>query len=284
MPSSNWECIRVPIPPEAIIDLAQKSGFDSELRVAAIARRAKMHVRQSVYYIDKDERKGRELDLHIYLQAMDKTEPVISCAVEMCVEVKKTRDPFIFFTSERDTVEPGQGFSLIRCLHNVDNNLIGYNDIERLRPLGQPPRLARSYVGAKGSQQIQSGIISAVKAALHFRDQCEDHWDEKSRDIHFFVPILVVDGPLCECYLDVDAGELRASEVSDVVYAQNYLSDSYGDVSNQVYVMTLQRFDEIVGSFSEWAISIRDALVKTRHKQPDRNLHETTVPPEGGSA
>lgn len=268
----------MPIPPEAIIDLAQKSGFDLELRVAAIARRANMHVRQSVYYTDKDERKGRELDLHIYVHAMDQDRPVVICAVEMCVEVKKTRDPFIFFTSERDMLERGEGFSLIRCLHNVDSNLLSYSDIERLRPLGQPARLARSYVGAKGSHQIQSGILSAVKAALHFRDECIDHWDENSRDIHFFMPVLVVDGPLCECYLDAESGELRASEVSEVIYAQNYRSDSYGDISNQVYVVTLQRFDEIVGSFREWAISIRDVLVKTRHQWPENNLHGTNSP------
>lgn len=270
----------VTIPPEKIVELAEASGFDAELRVAAMARRAKMTARQSVYYIDKDERKGRELDFSITASARDKSaDPTVSCVVHICVEVKKTKDPFIFFTSPRGRVEPGEAFALIRWLHNVDNKVLDASDIERKRPSGRPPRLARAYHGAKGSgsQQIQSGVLSAVKAALHFRDECCERWSEDSRDVSFFMPVLVVDGPLCECYIDEETNELQGAVVDELVYAQNYLSDNYGDVSSQVYVVSIDRFAEILESYRNWAESIVQKLIETRDRTPISNLNNEVM-------
>lgn len=273
----------MPIPPERIIELAASFGFDSELRVAAAARKAGMAVSESVYFIDKDEGKGRELDLRAYLGSFEYfKEPVVSCAIHLCIEVKKTREPFIFFTSERGFVERGEGFAMMLWLHNIDDHLISADEIDEPRPGAGAPRLARSYVGAKGSgvQQIQSGVLSAVKAALHFRDRCREHLDENSRNIDIFVPILVVDGPIAECHIDPDSGELCASEVDEIVYLQNYLSESYGDVGQQVQVYTLRRFEEVAPAYRDWAASIMNVLAKRRRRKPKRNLHQDVLAPE----
>lgn len=282
-PHAQGATFDVPIPPERIIELAASSGFDSELRVAAAARKAGMRVSESVYYIDKDEGKGRELDLLAHMVSLEyDKEPTVACAIHLCIEVKKTREPFIFFTSERGIVERGEGFAMMHWLHNVDGNLISAEDIDGRRPGARVPRLARSYVGAKGSgaQQIQSGVLSAVKAALHFSGRCREHWDEESRNIDIFVPILVVDGPIAECHLDKDTGELRAGEVDEVVYRQNYLSESYGDVGQQVQVYTLRRFEEIAPAYREWATSIMKILARRRRRKPKRNLHKDIISPE----
>lgn len=264
----------MPIPPEAIIKLAEQTGFDSELRAASVARQAGFSVRQSVYYYDKDESKGRELDLQVVTIAIELSgEPKVWCSIELSAEIKKTKEPFIFFTSERERVERGEGYAIIRFLHNIDaHKFLPRAELDRNKPLRKPARIARSYVGAKslGGQQIQSGVLSAVKAALHAHAECEEIQNETSRDIVIFVPMLVVDGPLCECYLDEKTNELRASEVQELVYLQNYISDSYGDLSHQVIVVTMARFATILPMFKNWAESVRDALIKTRHNEAEK--------------
>lgn len=257
----------MPIPPEKIIQLAQKSGFDAELRAASIARKAGFSVRQSIYFNDKDEGKGRELDLQATTVAHNThTDPKIWCSVELSIEVKKTQEPFIFFTSVRETVERGEGYAMIRFTHNVDNKVLPVGRLDSRKPLSRPVRLARTYVGAKngGQSQIFSGVISAVKAALHSQETCEEVYNDTSRDIVLFVPMMVVDGPICEVYLDEDSGELKASEVDEVVYVQNYMSENYGEVTSQVVVVTMDRFERILPAYAAWATSVKEHLFQTR--------------------
>lgn len=101
---------QMPIPLDKIIEAAEKAGFATELRAASILTRSKWTVRQNVYYIDKDEGKGRELDLRSFrIFSSTSEKPEVTCMVTLCIEVKKTADPFIFYTSEKDKWELGGG-------------------------------------------------------------------------------------------------------------------------------------------------------------------------------
>ena len=91
------------------------------------------------------------------------------------------------------------------------------------------------------------------------------------------MPVLVVDGPLCECYVNEETGDLHGSTAEEIVYVQNYLSDNYGDVSSQVYVVTLKRFEEIIEGYRTWADSIVDKLIETRGKMPISNLNKEVM-------
>ncbi|MBV7258882.1 hypothetical protein [Erythrobacter crassostreae] len=259
----------MPVPAEKIIDLAERSGFASELKVASMLSAAGWGVDQSVYYIDKDEGVGRELDLYAYRIDNDISEkPEVHCLINFCIEVKKTQDPFVFFSSKARSHEGGKGWSMFRWSHNVDSAALGYKDIEREKPLSSPDRLARSYAAFKDgkTQQIRSGILSAVKAAIHYTEECDERWSDGSRDICFFLPIVVVDGDLFECYFETGSPHLQTKQVHSLVYQQNYISPHYGKISNSVLVYTMKGFTEALEDYANWGQDILETLQSSRSK------------------
>ena len=259
----------MPVPVERIAELVKKGGFETELKVASTLSAAGWRVDQSVYYIDKDEMIGRELDAYSYVVLEDTdNNPQVHCAVSLCIEVKKTSEPFIFFSSERKDFEGGAGYGMFHWRHNVDSNVLSYKDIEREKPLRAPKRIARSYSGLKDGkgQQIKSAILSAVKAAIHYTEECNERWAEGSRDICFFVPVVVVDGDLYECFFEKGSPDLKIEQVQSIVYLQNYMSPNYGQIRNKVYIYNQEAFKNSLGKYEAWAESILSVLQKSRSR------------------
>src|SRR6218665_164736 len=229
----------MPIPLEKIVEEALKAGFVTELQVASTVSKATWTPHQNVYFIDKDEGKGREFDLKAHKMFWStKEKPEVSCLIALCIEVKKTSEPFVFYSSKKGFVDDPSGYGILHWKQNVGPAVLGYNDIEKHRPLSDTKRLARSYSCLKTgqTQHIQSGIISAFKAAIHECDNCFEAFSDTSGDICFFVPVMVVDGPMYECYFEDEGHTPIAREVNEIVYLQNYHSKNYGRVSNSVHV------------------------------------------------
>lgn len=259
----------MPIPLEKIVEAAGKAGFATELRAAAILENADWRPRQSVYFIDKDEGKGRELDIRAYKIFPSVNEkPEVTCMLTLCIEIKKTADPFIFYTSKKGEIEGSSGYGIFHWKNNVNRFILSYKDIEKKRPMAGVQRIARSYSCFKNgqTQHIQSGVISAFKAAIHERDICDEVYSDLSGDICFFLPIMVVDGPLYECFFEQDKDTLTAVEVDEVVYLQNYHSENYGRVSNYVPVMNIATFSKRLSEFTAWGEHMLAVMAHNRAK------------------
>lgn len=259
----------MPIPPEKIIQLAERGGFASELKTSSLLSLGGWHPSQSVYYLDKDQRLGRELDIYAYRSFSDRTDnPKLSCQIDLCIEVKRTAEPFIFFSSKANAYEGGSGYGLFRWSHNIDNRILDFRDIELSRPFARRVRLARSYSSFKDgkTQQIRSGIVSSFKAAIHYTERCNERWNDDSRDICFFVPILLVDGEIYECYFKDGDENLTVESGECVPYLQNYVSPEYGMLSNTVYVMTLGSLSNNLKLYEDWGNSILSTLKATKAK------------------
>ncbi|MGC4408451.1 hypothetical protein D4A92_01915 [Rhizobium rosettiformans] len=259
----------MPIPLEKIIEAAEKAGFATELLAASILDNANWRPSQNVYFIDKDEGKARELDIRAYkIFASTKEKPEVTCMISLCIEVKKTADPFIFYTNRKSDYDGSSGYGIFHWKNNVDRFVLSYGAIEAMRPMAAVERVARSYSCFKSgqTQQIQSGVISAFKAAIHERDNCEEVYSDLSGDICFFVPMMVVDGPLYECFFEQGGDTLVASEIDEVLYVQNYHSGNYGRVSNHVYVMNLSTFSKRLPEFSAWGEHMLAVMAQNRAK------------------
>jgi len=263
----------MPIPTEKIVDRAKASGFDAELQVASILLRSGWSARQSVYYIDKDERKGRELDIVAHRAFISiKSKPEITCRIFLCIEVKRTQEPFIFFTSTPSKFEGGTGYGLLNWRKDVQPPLLPFKAIEKDRPLGDAERLARSYISFKDAkeQHIRSGVISAFKGAVHASESADETYSDTSHDICFYIPIVVVDGPLYECFFPEETSELAANEIDRIVYMQNYLSENYGEVTCRVNIISLAALEELVADYKSWGERMLASMVARR------NVDETT--------
>lgn len=109
------------IPLEKIVEAAEKAGFVTELRAASVLTNAKWNASQNVYFIDKDEVKGRELDLRGYKMFSGTQEkPQVTCKISLCIEIKKTADPFIFYTNKRAKFDGSAGYGIFHWKNNVD--------------------------------------------------------------------------------------------------------------------------------------------------------------------
>lgn len=257
----------MPIPIDKVIDAAEKTGFGSELRAAAILKNQKWNTNQNVYFIDKDEGKGRELDILAYriFHSLDE-KPELNCMIVLCIEVKRTLDPYIFFCNSRSQFDGSRGYGIFHWTHNVDNSVLPFKYIEKRKPLQKLSRIARSYSCFKNgqTQHIQSGIISAFKAAIHERDNCAEKYSEKSGDICFFIPVLLVDGEIFECYYEDDKYQLSAEESNCLIYAQNYHSKNYGRLSNDVFVVNFKEFYNLIEDMSYWGESMLREMKNNR--------------------
>lgn len=255
------------IPLDKILEAAKRSGFDAELKVASALSAKRWTATQSVYYLDNDEKKGRELDCYAYRIFYERdTKPEVNCHINFCIEVKKTECPFMFFSSSPGVVEPGRGFATINWLNRIDNKILPYKSIERRKPLGDTERIARSYCSFKDNKtdQIKGGILSALKGALHYKTNCNERESDVSHDICFFVPMLVVDGEIYECYFETGSAELKAQRVETLVYMQHYLSEHYGKVSNRVVVTTLDHLPVLLEEYEDWGLDMLQTLEARR--------------------
>ena len=215
------------VPLNSIIQKCLGSGFDSELKVSSNLISSGWSASQSVYYIDKDEQKGRELDIlaHRGFSALN-LSPEITLRLYLCIEVKKSDEPEIFFSNAPARIESLGAYALLHWKKRVNPSLLPWKSIEKKRPLVNEKRCARSYMSFKtqGTQKLKGGILSAFKAAIHWKDDCDERYSKDSHDICFFIPLVVIDGPVAECFFNEDNGELSARYIDQISYIQNYQS------------------------------------------------------------
>lgn len=258
----------MPVPAEKVLERAKASGFDAELAVAAVLRARRWGATSNVYYIDADEDVSRELDILGHKPFYMTTEkPEIYCWLYICAEVKRTSDPFIFFSDKVQGTDFGIGYGLLHTKNRVDRFVLPYTKIDDFCPVSGQNRLARSYIAFKDgkAQQVRGGVISAFKGAMYQAGKEPSRYSDSSHDISFFVPLLVVDGPLWESYHNEDA-ELVAEEVDEIIYLQNYLSPAYNSVTTRVAVVTLKALPAFLERMERWGESIRAALIEGRGK------------------
>ena len=130
----------------------------------------------------------------------------------LSIEVKKSEEkPWVVFSSPLDPfLGLGGGYGLLHHGHNVDSGILPYEAIMRKHPAQGASRLGRSlYVAFSAGETNPSAfgaIVSASKAAYAAHEkaaQCREEWSEDSVDITFYTPVVVVEGKLFECYLEI---------------------------------------------------------------------------------
>ena len=84
-----------------------KTGFVTEMLVTAMLRSAGWSAADHAYYMDRDENKGREIDVVAVKQTEAKTEKrKITLTLALAIEIKKvTSKPWIVFTSPKAATE-----------------------------------------------------------------------------------------------------------------------------------------------------------------------------------
>ena len=249
---------------------ALKSGYPSELKAERIFTEAAWPTTGNSYFIDQDENKGREIDLHAYKNSSDTgTNPVVFAWSMISADVKKSEKPWVVFSSKRCWRENNPGYSLLSHLHNTQGH-INHEILNYEHPTTSLPRIGRSSQVAfsHDTSTIFNSIVSAVKASIEEHRAAEEHkeiWSENSVDAVFYEPVVILDGKLFECYLD-ENNEIKTEEAGFLQYGLHYASPRYKAKQYFVDIVTLGALEEYLVLKEAWLKRMYDYIFQSAYQ------------------
>ncbi len=232
------------------------------------------------YFLDRDENKGREIDLlAIYHHTESSPKKAVTVRLGLSVEVKKaTSKPWIVFTSpltQYDEIETLFETSLVR-LHIQE---IWFKHLYANHPVRSSQRFGRvsyqayqkpSHDGAPKKPNDKhpedrtiapnfSAFVSSFKASADitafFRQRnnvnLRDDKDVRTYEIGIVHGLIVVDGKLFEAKVS-NAAELEIAPTTHVPYVFNYNSKEYGARRLLIDIVTLGELANYLRIRQEW--------------------------------
>jgi hypothetical protein len=259
----------------------QKTGFPLELRVAKEFLGRGFYVQHNVYFIDKDEGIGREIEITAYRdsQAEPRKTPPKRIRYKFLVECKKSVSrPWVILSSDVTPFDYEGGLLKVTGLaRGISLRKHDLTHISEKHPFWNFVRRGRSYYEAfrtEGDKQddgagtaIYKGLTTVVKATLaEIADAGTKRSDEGEIVIH--QPMIVLEGKLLEAYL-LPGNDIQVAQVPYVPISFQYNSPQYDRHRFSVVVVReedlpglLFRFQEVL---DEWTVFFDEhpAFVKT---------------------
>ncbi len=204
----------------------EKTGFPLELRVAEFLNAKGYLVAHSIFYVDEDESKSREVDLRVLKNYEIKIKNRVLW-VRFCflIECKKCQNkPWVFLSSNKTPFDID--YNKVPFLPN--RNFLGKVDFDRIKvhhPFAKYKKVARSYFEAfknnERSENIFKALTTVVKATL-FTMKKGFVYDKTS--ICFYYPLIILDGRLFQGTLS--NGKIEVEEVNSVLVSFLYESST----------------------------------------------------------
>jgi hypothetical protein len=241
-----------------------KTGFPLELRVSEFLLERDYSVDHSVYYVDADEGKGRELDIMARRSVRcQKGEQFWYATNVLTIECKKSEKPWVVFTSPKsgeddnifvdDDYYQAIGFELPNW--SVEETWEVIDAILEISPLYRHPRFGRTYFvpfcGFESGGQIFGALTTCVKSAIYVRNARH----RVGNSLSFFYPTIVLQGRLFEAYLEDD--EIRIAEIDMMPVSFTYRSANYNPLGFKVPIVT----EEALGEYLEMQEKVLDYWV-----------------------
>jgi hypothetical protein len=255
---------------ERLLQDILKTGFPLEMEISQKLRNNGWNVRNGSYYIDKDEDKGREIDVISTIHMIKDLykEVCLEVVFSLIIEIKKTEGkPWVFFTSEvndgAEKIIPKKfalsGFS--KSVHEV-GRLLRKNTQKINKRIGR--NFYQGFTSSGGRDDIYKALSGVIKATQHSLENCAASNDESGdRLFNFFEPVVVIQGKLFETYITQN-GEHALEEVNSVQTQFNYLSSNYPSRARSqriVHVITSDYLDTFINERKESLGAFFDDLI-----------------------
>ena len=259
--------------------IKEKTGYLEELKVGNIFSEAGWGVRHSNYYLDRDEEKGREIDICASktITFKDNLGKDIYLGLNLVCEVKKSiKKPWVIFSTNKSNYDNFFGFSLY-YENNIKDALKEKIEmkVDRNSSIGSFARIGETYCEVfinnaekkgSGSSQIFKSLTSSTKASEHFLSMRESnyilialHDTLHSKSIEFFEPIIIFDGLMLEAYLNKQ-NELELNEINHIPILFNRVSPKYNRGNYIVDVLTIKELPNLLVSKEKWINTIKDKI------------------------
>lgn len=258
---------------ERILEDLNKTGFISELYIAQNIANKGWKPTLSSSFFDKDLNISREIDIIATKKAIS-VDDKLSLWVNLVIEVKKSSKPWIIFTNELEKkgvfYNGMPGWTLIHGGENYIGDRGGVfspEDIHEHLMRIDKKRIGKAFHEAfkppTETSKIFQAIISACKAAI---DKSEVYPEENSYRkksvntdkiyLEFYHPMIVIDGPLFEVYLD-DKNAIKLEEQDWIPVNYEYSSNNYGSeygrsVTFYPDIVKYEAIDQYIDLVDKW--------------------------------
>ena len=240
--------------PDRISAEVEKTGYPLELWGASVLEEREFKVAQSLYYLDQDEMKGREVDLRALFNVRQgpKEGPhpfwVRYCLV---IECKKLDKPWVFLTTRPGGYDPTfienavsglpleQRFSTTRMAVGPPLK----EELERIHPYYNATEVGRTYFEAfkesDQSSRIHGAVLTVLKAFLATAK--EQFAAAAHSSVCLYYPVILVDGRIFQARLN--HGAIVSDEVPVSILTVHYTSPKYPAEAHRVAVVTKPAFE-----------------------------------------
>lgn len=216
---------------EKILSWLDTQGYGTEMKVATSLRNADHDVIQSFFYNDPETKVSREIDV------VSRISDVIGLlSVSSVIECKKSKKPWILFTSEHANVNRIWSFAIMGEIarNAIIENIKPMLNIDWFRKDGRTAYGITEAFTSKEDETFKAGV-TATKAAISLNES------KSFGDIalSFFFPTVVLDGQLFECYFDKE-GKFVLEEINSAFLQFPIRFGEYHGAS--IRVVTLDAF------------------------------------------
>lgn len=242
-----------------ILSEINKTGFPLELRISDLITTQGYTKQHSVYYVDNDEGKGRELDILAHKFLWDqKGKSIWFIDNYMTVECKKSDKPWVIFTSPNNSEADR---NIFRYDHMIEQNIkiptwspdeiweTVIEPVSKINPLFSSARTGRTYfipfTNSETSEMIYKSLTTSVKATIALRETT----GYSGSRLCFYYPTVVLQGKLFEAYLEKSEIKLREADMLPVSFT--YKSSKYKPVNYIVPIVTENAFKKYLNSLEQ---------------------------------
>ena len=247
-----------------------KTGFPLELRIADLLKNSGYEVNHSVYYVDKDEGKGREVDIVAHRSQFRKKRNARWFVIHnLAIECKKSDKPWVVFSSTARG-DDDQNLFIVDVPYGTgisewdESSWDIFDEIEKVHPMLKHERQGRNYFvpfsHSENSETIFKALTTSVKAAIAIEERLTPYSDDR---LQFNYPIVVLQGKLFEAYLE--DGDINIHEVDRIPINFSYISANYPQKPYLVPVVTESGFSaflEELNNLLEYWINLTDTRPK----------------------
>ena len=259
----------------------EQTGYPSELVVGKILDAKGRELNFNVYYIDEDEKKGREIDV-VATDSFWNHEPTVHIEHSLICAVKKSKKPWVIFSTEATGFEE-PGWHRLCVSEGIDHNILPSNKLDEKSTIHKFKRFGHAYhVAFQGNNsEILDALCSSVKAAENHREHYKEWYEEdRSREgkrgikssyysLVLLEPLIILDGQLFEAYLD-SKNNLIVKSIKYIPMCFGYLSVAYRHAEHFgnyiVEAVTLDALSSFVSKKNRWLNGIKKTLVNNLSK------------------
>lgn len=257
----------------------QSSGFSLENEVIKALRKS-YTVRREIPYYDKDESKGRQLDLlaRKFFPDDDKFQKGILHSIAqyaLVIECKNVSGNIWVFSSDQSP-----GFSLPEHVSMNMNkkpdpvfNVTPYEEIQNIPYISGYDEYIFDERKSNGqTNNIYSAIMTIIKATSHEKESYKktfeslrESWYPKNQDfilhIVFFQPVIVFSGKIYIAKFNAQ-NEVEFESTKFVQMKKEYVSKEYDENTGEIHIVTFSALEEYLQMVDKYYRSKEDVMVK----------------------